>query len=352
MSEPRTLKSVYRTAETLRKEVENSWDTNSSSYQSTLASAISNYEACSELVANLALFSPNETADDISSSDLQYLLIDHHLANLHLQRLSPSRRATLLTSQNLYSTFLSTLSTYELLSPPSAHLYTTYLTSPLTFSTAPSDPALRRAAKINRFREEKDLKAKLAHLSSNPAALDTDDEALRELHLHSLRLATHQSFQALESIAQELQILSLAPPADAPLPPAQTSTSDDRDRNREGAYSERLDPPLSSLLNGGPLLDKSGKPLQPFTLLDSRTRLQQGVFRPGHNLPTMTIDEYLEEERRRGGIIDGGGEASGVREEVDEDDVAKADEATMKARQWDEFTEANPRGAGNTMNMG
>jgi hypothetical protein len=41
--------------------------------------------------------------------------------------------------------------------------------------------------------------------------------------------------------------------------------------------------------------------LRPFTLLDSRDRLRKGVFGPGHNLPTMTIDEYLEEERRRGG---------------------------------------------------
>ena len=66
----------------------------------------------------------------------------------------------------------------------------------------------------------------------------------------------------------------------------------------------------------------------------------------------MTVDEYLAEEKRRGGMIEGGGERSGVREGVDEDDVEKADEATMKAREWDEFTEANPRGSGNTLNRG
>ena len=66
----------------------------------------------------------------------------------------------------------------------------------------------------------------------------------------------------------------------------------------------------------------------------------------------MTIDEYLEEERRRGGIIDGGGEQSGAPEVVDEDDLVKADAETMKAREWDEFVEANPRGSGNTLNRG
>jgi hypothetical protein len=57
----------------------------------------------------------------------------------------------------------------------------------------------------------------------------------------------------------------------------------------------------------------------------------------------MTIDEYLEEERARGGIIEGGGEASGLSPEPDEDNFEKADAETYKAREWDEFTEANPR---------
>ena len=54
-------------------------------------------------------------------------------------------------------------------------------------------------------------------------------------------------------------------------------------------------------------MSKDGKPLRPFTLVDKRQQVKDGVFRPGHNLPTMTIDEYLQEERRRGGIIEGGG---------------------------------------------
>lgn len=138
-----------------------------------------------------------------------------------------------------------------------------------------------------------------------------------------------------------------------PAPSAVQTDHRSRDAANNTEYSERLDGPLSQLLQrarGGPLLSKSGKPLQPFTLMDKRTDLQQGVFRSGHNLPTMTIDEYLEEERRRGGILEGG-----TRNEVpepDEDDLDKADEETMKARAWDEFKEDNPRGSGNTLNRG
>ena len=103
----------------------------------------------------------------------------------------------------------------------------------------------------------------------------------------------------------------------------------------------------------GPLLDSKGKPLRPFTLLGGgRQEVKDGVFRPGHSLPTMSIDEYLEEERKRGGIIEGGGEKSGIKPEVDEDDYEISDAATMKAREWDEYVEANPKGSGNTINRG
>jgi hypothetical protein len=144
---------------------------------------------------------------------------------------------------------------------------------------------------------------------------------------------------------REVDVLAMAPQPSGP-----TSASlerDYRERNgiRDGSdYSERLDrrDQLSSA-NKGPILSAGGKPLRPFTLLNSRQTLKDGVFRPGHNLPTMTIDEYLEEERARGGIIEGGGEASGISPEPDEDNIEKADEEVMKAREWDEFVEANPK---------
>ena len=142
------------------------------------------------------------------------------------------------------------------------------------------------------------------------------------------------------------------PPAD---PRAQESDYRQRNGQRRDEYSDRLDPSLSQLMNGGkagPILSKEGKPLKPFTLLDSRQRLRDGVFKPDHSLPTMTIDEYLAEEKRRGGMVDGGGEASGRPAEPNEDNFALADTETMKAREWDEFVESNPKGSGNTLNRG
>ena len=156
-------------------------------------------------------------------------------------------------------------------------------------------------------------------------------------------------------IAQELKILALMPLTSPAAPENQSPDLRERFGHRQDNYSDRVDPPLSQLLNGGktgPILSKDGKPLRPFTLLDSRQRLRDGVFKPDHSLPTMTIDEYIEEEKRRGGIIEGGGEESGMPAEPDEDSYEKANVETMKAREWDEFTEANPKGSGNTLSRG
>jgi immunoglobulin-binding protein 1 len=143
----------------------------------------------------------------------------------------------------------------------------------------------------------------------------------------------------------ELEILAMAPPASAPIPAALEQDYRERAGLRNGSeYSERLDSrALLSSANTAPILSSGGKPLRPFTLLDSRQTLKDGVFRSGHNLPTMTIDEYLEEERARGGIIEGGGAASGLSPEPDEDNYEKGDAETLKAREWDEFVEANPK---------
>ena len=153
-------------------------------------------------------------------------------------------------------------------------------------------------------------------------------------------------------MAQELHIISLAPPAPPPgatAVPGQDTRQDSRDK---GGYSERLDGQYAGLKYSGPILSSDGKPMRPFTLLDSRQTLKKGVFRPDHSLPTMTIDEYLEEEKKRGGMIDGGGPQSEVRAEPNEDDLDAADEETMKQRAWDEYVEANPKGSGNTLNRG
>jgi tetratricopeptide (TPR) repeat protein len=361
--EQRSLRSVHATAEQNRSNLDTRADSNSESFQDKLSTTIKLYEECLEIAQRVSLFSPNESLEDISSTDLQYLLLHYRLAEL-IGRIAggiAERKNNLEKAQKSYEQYLKQLDDYDLLSKSDFALLESYQESPTTFSTAAtSDAAQRRDIKIRRFKEEKELKQKLEYLRQNPEALANDDAAYRTLQLTNIAYATHQTFASLESLAQELHILSLAPPPDAREAHQNLNNPlDSRDRtsrqtNPAATFSDRLDAPPGHLSAGlrGPLLDKQGKPLRPFTLTSSRQEFQQGVFRPDYNLPTMSIDEYLEEERRRGGIIEGGGEKSGIRPEVDEDDFDLADQATMKAREWDEFVEANPKGSGNTINRG
>lgn len=61
-----------------------------------------------------------------------------------------------------YERYLELLDNYDLLSSGDKKLHERYLENPDTFSlNLTNDPAARREAKINRFREEKELKNKL-----------------------------------------------------------------------------------------------------------------------------------------------------------------------------------------------
>ena len=70
----------------------------------------------------------------------------------------------------------------------------------------------------------------------------------------------------------------------------------------------------------------------------------------------MSIDEYLESERLSGGIPNSQVQNSrnDVSREAPNTEVEDAEEEAerKKAIHWDEFTEANPKGIGNTMNRG
>lgn len=86
--------------------------------------------------------------------------------------------------------------------------------------------------------------------------------------------------------------------------------------------------------------DKITRIEKPFKLVKDRKQIAANAFKYGHNLPTMTIDEYLDLEKKRGNIIRGGGAASAVKKEIDEDDEAAMEIELMKAREFDEFKDS------------
>ncbi|WFC96971.1 Type 2A phosphatase-associated protein 42 [Malassezia brasiliensis] len=174
------------------------------------------------------------------------------------------------------------------------------------------------------------------------------------LVLHAVRTAG-----ILDGARQELAMLQHAPPPGRDAPAAEA---------HDAAW--RLDTPWFAGAQGGPLLGEGGKPLRPFVItgrasdVGARREAQARVFRPSHRLPTMSIDEYLAEEERRGNVVRSGGPAQQAaatpreqraeRAELDGTRAAEdaAEEARQEALRWDAYTESHKRGAGNTMNRG
>ncbi|CAG9997864.1 unnamed protein product [Clonostachys byssicola] len=350
---PQSLRALFDAAEAKRQTVESSYDGSSPTYASELEAAISLYTKTHEAIAASSLFSPNEGIEDVSTSELPFLLTSFYIAELvqKTPRLQPQERIPVLRRARLaYDAFLNLVDAYGLVKSPYDRLLERYQDDRDAFALVPNtaDAAAKRNGKIASFKAEKALKEKLSILKANPRYLENGDEELvRELYLTNTLFCIHTTFTSLDYLNRELSLLSRAPPA----PPTATQTDPTRPPP-EVDHTLRLDQPMSQLLGrGGPLLSKEGKPLQPFTLLGSGSRqeLRRGVFRPGHNLPTMSIDEYLEEERRQGNILEGGTQPKTV---VDEDDMDAVDRETYKARAWDDYTDDHRKGSGNTLNMG
>ncbi|KGQ12204.1 hypothetical protein BBAD15_g2044 [Beauveria bassiana D1-5] len=260
----------------------------------------------------------------------------------------PQRTLVVRRARAAYESFLALVDSYGLVKGRYAKLLERYTEEPDTFTVATTaasggggDMAARREAKIAAYNAEKELKQKLETLRNDSRYAENgggggggDEDVVRQAHLAAV------------------ECLPWRPPPPTTQDNGAADDTNTRRRDAEDDTTWRLDTPLrrTGAGAGGPLLSAKGKPLQPFTLVGNRADLKRGVFRAGHNLPTMSIDEYLEEERRRGNILSGGTDPE--KPVVDEDDMEAVDRETYKAREWDDFKDENRRGAGNTMNMG
>ncbi|KAJ3128175.1 hypothetical protein HK100_009331 [Physocladia obscura] len=376
-------------------------------HQTKLVDCISLFETCSTRVRQLGIFSENETVQDMNTLDLRFLLIDYYLGILtfKLVTTAPTNTTGISTSQlsssavvfapmsssttSKHSPRLAVLSTA--LSHLDSFLFTLelhdaladsdkiYVLDPAAAFRIPTDAASLRADKISRFRREKGIKERLAILQ---AAVETarrdaggggsvssgkkaeniisddidvdlrDSDAYREMMLMTIELCVQKGVEEIRMARDEIALLEKFSAMEAKSGGLSTASND---------MSDKLDDLSKLKIRPDSLLSKDGKPRQPFMITNTskRQEFQKGVFQPGYNLPTMTIDEFLENEFARGNIISGGGQQSATKnknkadgvEENDNND-ARQEEETMKARAWDEFKDDNPTGWGNRMNKG
>ncbi|NWV75721.1 IGBP1 protein, partial [Dasyornis broadbenti] len=285
------------------------------------------------MVAQLELFSENEELEEIASADLKFMLLPALLGALTLKQVDLSRRMEHLESaREHFLHFLKLCRNYGLGS----------FQLPLGTSSkegagsppAPRDPiqpnlvamAMSRTAKIERYKQKKELENKLASMSSSVESGTADEEQIREFYILQIQKWIGTSLEEIESIDQELVIL----------------------RSRDAARQA----PAGSHGPSRP----ARAPMKPFIL--TRDAAQARVFGAGYpGLPTMTVDDWYEQRRRQGivstpqrapGAVDEESQKQQLEKKEEEDD----EEALQKARDWDDWKDTHPRGYGNRHNMG
>ncbi|CCC67839.1 hypothetical protein NCAS_0A12810 [Naumovozyma castellii] len=348
----------------------------SEEYQTLLTSTIQDLLSLKTIVyGKLALFSNNETLDDISTNSLKFLSIDYYLGTMCSKKQATAKQVGDPSSKNrmkvkfleksvqIIMQFLTMLQDYEILDTMLARKIDSFADAfkpkleELYFqpsnSTDLSGAEMKRQQKIEMFQQTKMINNKLKELESrlkNKGDEDMDgqdnkdDELLRSLYVQKLKSLSYQSFNEIEQILYESELLNNFLQR-APNMEELDGNNATKDQPDSTGFTDKLE-----TLNK-PLLSKTGKILRNFTLIDQKTQLQNKVRGYGQYGPTMSVEEFLEKEWEEGRVLQGG-ENDTAEHKEDEDNERWQDEQTYKAREWDEFTEANPRGSGNTINRG
>lgn len=367
--------------------------------QETLRKGCEALKRCEEMVSKLGLFSSNETKDDISTTNLKYLLVLYYLAELTEKIAQDDRIQVIKASQAKLKEFMSFCEAVELV--PVEELESSVQGGPNSFAD-------RRAKKIARFKRQRAAESKLLEIkerkerrgrSTKASALSTPVEAVeedvsdddgeeeREAWLTTISLAICKAFDLLEMLKKEEEMLSAI--KEKQLQEGETEISqailDDRTKraeawHRDAATRVRYTIPAQPItcatfaqdviegraqvsqahehkhqpLIFGPASLVGGNPTS------ERERMAAQVFQPSYRLPTMSIEEAglrememmnefqernakLMQEANSAWYKDNAKSRPGQEEDEDDDD----DAAQEKARAWDDWRDDNPRGAGN-----
>lgn len=333
----------------------------SDKYQLEIKSIILIFENLKKIIQSNNLFSINEDIEELQTNQIRYLSIDYYLAKIFENNVK-DRIKNLKISKNLYLQFLYSIMNYNLLNKNQLEKINNFKSNydPNLNELILNDPYKKREEKINNFKLEKNFKEKLSILNDSKIDLNNfDDEIIRKIYIDELKFFSTKSFQSIESILIELELLSNFPQDDKIIELNESTKNlelnDKRSEfNSKISKKEFADSFTDKIENlnfnslTSPLISKEGKVLRPFTLVSNRLELNKKVQGYGQKLPTMSIDEYIDNELANGGMV----KPEEPEKEIDEDNYNDADAETYKKRDWDDFTDTHQKGSGNTMNIG
>lgn len=341
-------------------------------YQTNVGDLIKEFTLIQLIVDRLDLFSDNESLNEINVSYIQFINLDYYLGLLYSDYLwnpksgqAPEasdpiefKEMNITIAKSKLVRFIAQLDNYgEVLSKSQSSRVNSFkeIYNP-TYDelVSYSNPALKRADKIENYKLEKELKGKLQILNdyynqNSEKGEDEDDsmferfdeEIVKAIYIDQLRLFSISAFNNLELLSMELQVLSNRPKQriteiDPPKSKEEPSMENDY------GYTSKLESlPFKNKSKISDLISKQGKILQPFTITSNKQDLKLKVFGTGQVLPSMSVEEYLDYELANGKMM-----KEEVKDEKNDSDSDNSDEELEK-RQWDDWKDDNPKGSGN-----
>ena len=332
----------------------------SSLIQTSPQDAVEKLESIHAEVVAVALFSTNETIDDVSTPSLPLLSLDHHLAIAYAAIPtvnSKERKRNVLAAMDHFSRFLEQLGQLEVLPDDRTREYEMLLQinleEPSTF------PPVNRDEKIQRFRSKQELQQQLDQLQSvkdrrtrlglrEDEEMDgyDDDSLERTLSLKALTLHATEAIEEWQQAIREMPMIEM-----------QLKIQEQHQDDPRRASSQEV--PVKS--NQGLQLTHITKDSMTGQLNIRKEEIRSQVFRPGWNQPTMSLEELADREVKEAIARE---ERQKVMEEhhkldprrydqlvKDEmEDVADLVDASAAIdRAWDDWRAENPTGSGNKM---
>ncbi|KAG5867874.1 hypothetical protein JTB14_028314 [Gonioctena quinquepunctata] len=334
-SDVQSLSSIFKRGLDSYNDITNSdQPTNSPDIQLSIKRTMKTLEEATRLVSLAGIFSRNEGIEEVSTSDLQYFLLPALLGSLSLKLTSGERKDIVDVAEIYFKDYLHRCNEYGL---------SDYQEKKIDEKRRENTEIERietavntRANKIQRFKEQKELKSKLGDLKKNMENEHVDEEIKRKYFITMIKLFIHEAIDELNCIDMEKPILEHMA----------SMKKDDKPQPK------RPPPP----------------PLKPIII--TKDEVQKAVYGAGYpSLPTMTVKEFYDKRVAEGIFPDPNKKKmapttlqeaalAGVslnqddREEEHEEKLVEEDddENIARLRAKDEFKDDHRRGWGNRMN--
>uniref|UniRef100_A0A915EDT6 Immunoglobulin-binding protein 1 n=1 Tax=Ditylenchus dipsaci TaxID=166011 RepID=A0A915EDT6_9BILA len=297
-----------------------------------LKDCLEKLQQIAKLIDQRAIFSANESVQDLSTNSLSLLLVPAYTAyvieEVNVERERRSRY--LKAAEAYYHQFLEAILNYDLISfrLPWLNVNESELSSVPSIQEKILDVAEKRQQKISRLNQLRRLEEALTNLRIQQRR-NNDEATEREALIVLIRLWSVRAFAQLEKIDEELELVKY---------------HEKHSRQRAPLQHESEEKPLK---NSG---------VKTFTIV--RSEEQKKVFGLGYpSLPTVTVDEWFDELSARSDfgkeplktltmMRDDEGPSSST--DDDNDDEQKR----MKQMERDGWKDDHRRGWGNTYNKG